>query len=289
MNGEIKDIVDAINNLRQPSDVLKDYVIPIGVPFFSSLVGWMAGYWSFHYQEYVHMERGKVDAVNKWMILMLEARTELFSIKSNYYESLTDEPVQRMNAFPQLLAFKPKYITAAAVDLFFIVPKREKVLNEYSKILDPLWLSHVISNYNLLQDLIIERNRVDGEVRSIILNDYSANGAAVYVSFDEILSSVGRKNFIHLFELTERVIILLDDLIEEFSDYIKYFPQKVANKINKKAVKGYAGMLIPSDDMRMGKINMRSTKCNYAPLVGVYGMSVEDLNSKFKSYYNPDI
>ena len=66
MNQETTLIVNAIESLSKEHSVFKEYLFPIFGAFFTSLLGAGVAYFSFGYQEYIKIEKEKIDIINKW-------------------------------------------------------------------------------------------------------------------------------------------------------------------------------------------------------------------------------
>ena len=81
-------IAEAILQLKQESNVIKDYIFPIAMALFSSLIGALVGYKVYLRQEKLTIERGKLDIANKWSIMAYQMHQQLISIKANYYDRL---------------------------------------------------------------------------------------------------------------------------------------------------------------------------------------------------------
>jgi hypothetical protein len=91
-------IVSAIESLQQEPNFFKDYLFPIASAFFTSSLGAVIAYYILNRQEYVQIEKDKMNASNKWTLDIEQARSNLIAIKDNYNGELTDIPLQRVGA-----------------------------------------------------------------------------------------------------------------------------------------------------------------------------------------------
>ncbi|QIC62866.1 hypothetical protein [Acinetobacter schindleri] len=62
-------IAEAILQLKQESNVIKDYIFPIAMALVSSLIGAIVGYRVYLRQEKLTAERRKLDILNKWILI----------------------------------------------------------------------------------------------------------------------------------------------------------------------------------------------------------------------------
>jgi hypothetical protein len=95
VNPEIKDLIEAIESLRQESSLIKDYIYPIIISFFSAVLGAFTAYFTLRYQEDTNRERLKLDICNKWTIEIQGLFQSLISFKNNYDSPLSSNPVHR--------------------------------------------------------------------------------------------------------------------------------------------------------------------------------------------------
>ena len=90
-----------------------------------------------------------------------------------------------------------------------------------------------------------------------------------------------------LTHLTEQAIVLLDDLLLMFNDFLYEFPDLVESKINKKEIGEHFPLVKfdKNDDSHRDLFLKRSPLADYASMAKLTGMSVEELEELFKPRY----
>lgn len=124
MDQETEALVRAIESLRNEPSLFKDYLFPIASAFFTSLLGAGVAYYTLRHQEGIQIEKQKMDAANKWLLLVESARSTLLAIKSNYHGELTADPVQRVGIVPNILIHADP-IVERYDELSFIIPRSD--------------------------------------------------------------------------------------------------------------------------------------------------------------------
>uniref|UniRef100_Q3AT70 Uncharacterized protein n=1 Tax=Chlorobium chlorochromatii (strain CaD3) TaxID=340177 RepID=Q3AT70_CHLCH len=285
MHPETAQIVHAIESLKQAPNFIKDYIFPIANAFFTSLLGAGIAYFTLRYQEVIQIEKDKMDTVNKWTLLVDEARSSLLAIKSNYHGNLTDSPIQRALAIRTVL-FTATPINEEYLHLFFLIPKATEKKCEYQKWSQISIIRTMVLNYNNLLKLWIKRNEVERPIKEKLLQKYSQNAYAD-VNTDQIIECIGAANFASLVDLTEHVIKLTDDLLVEFDNFLHEFPNYAKTLINTKRLKRYGSILTYSNNSNKKLLSMleKSPTSNYESVIKLFGMTVEQLREKYKTGY----
>lgn len=68
MNEETKLLVQAIESLRQDSNIFKDYIFPLTTGFFSSLLGAGVAYLTLRHQDNSQVQKERVQSINDWIL-----------------------------------------------------------------------------------------------------------------------------------------------------------------------------------------------------------------------------
>lgn len=102
-------IAEAILQLKQDSNFIKDYVFPIAMALFSSLIGALVGYGVYLRQERLANEKKKLDILNKWILTADEIHQSLLALKFNYHGKLTSHPYQRFLVIPTIIGNDKKF------------------------------------------------------------------------------------------------------------------------------------------------------------------------------------
>lgn len=281
---ETRIIVEAIEGLQQESNLFKEYIFPIVSAFFSAILGAGIAYYFFHYQEELKVEKSKIDNANKWLLLADEALHNLITIKSNYHNRISTSPIQRMLGIPTIL-FHKHLIPDTFTTLNFIIPKNKK--DDCPKWSEIARIRAMINNYNYLQSLWLKRNELERPIKEEVLKKNSKDKAYVNVSLEEIINCVGESKLVPLLDLNEIVIILTDDLILEFSDFLINFPNYIETLINQKKISKYGNIITYTIDSNNKLVDMlkRSPEADYSEISDLFGRSADELNQKYKTGY----
>ena len=230
---ELKNITEALEGLQ--GGVFKDYVYPVTIAFFSTLLGASVAYLTVRRQEYIQQEKSKLEIANRWILRMEEARTNLFSIKRNYHGELSAHPFQRATVIPTN-PLKHKVIDEDYIGLTFIMPKKlrkGKMPYRWSQITR---IRAVLANYNELMLIWERRHALHEEFISCIREDnvtHMSDGLA----FEKAIELYGPDRILRLIDNNEQAIVLTDRLLEELTDFVVNFPHYVKTMIDLKRLK----------------------------------------------------
>lgn len=283
MQEEAKLIVQAIESLRSEPDLFKDYIFPIASAFFSAILGGAIAFLFFRHQEKLTVEKCKMNTANKWTLLAEEARSNLISIKQNYYGVLTEKPIQRAFAIPSVL-FSSQPIVESYADLSFIVCKAGSVGTEkWSQI--PR-IRTMIHNYNYLQELWLKRNEIERPIKEAVVTSYS-DRAYVDVTLEEVVNCVGAVQFSSLVDLTEHVVKLTDDLLVELDSFLAEFPSYAKSLINHEKIENYGSVLTYSNNgnAKLLEILTKSPPADYQSITGLFGVNEGALKKRYTTGY----
>lgn len=274
-------IAEAILQLKQESNVIKDYIFPITIALFSSLIGAVVGYFVYLRQEKLAAEKRKLDIVNKWILIADEIHQSLLSIKCNYHGNLTSHPYQRFLAIPSIIGTE-KNFQLEYHELVFITDF------EQFKWLNVGYLRTLFANYNTLLSIWNIRNEFNEKIRLQFFKFDDRNTAYIDLSDAEIESNINQNDLSCLIDLTERALRLTDDLIIEFYKFLDEFPLVVRKKIDLKLVKNYGFIL--HIDMKANKaIQPLLQECplpDYKKISKISGRTEEELMARYKPLFN---
>lgn len=284
MTNEVEMIVDAIGKLQQEPNYFKDYMFPIASALFTSLLGAAIAYLTIKYQEVIKIEKAKMDSVNKWTLLTEEARATLIAIKRNYYSELTDIPAQRISVVPNILFHATPIIEKYEELAFIISTNADGSMPKWASIPK---IRAMINNYNYLLKLWEQRNQLDKTLREKIMRGLGGDKSVVDVTQEEIIECIGESNFCLLVDITERAIILTDDLIVELNDFLLHFPSHAAMLVNTKKIKRYGAILKYSNNNNDSLLALieKSQQVNYQSVEEVFNMSSEDIRKMHSTGY----
>lgn len=224
-----------------------------------------------------------MDTANKWTLLADEARSNLISIKQNYYDKLTEQPIQRALAIPTVL-FTANPIVEDYSQLSFLVPKQSS--DEYPKWSQIPRIRTMIHNYNYVQELWLKRNEIERPIKEKVVQRYSTGGF-VDVSLEQIFECVSEANFASLVDLTEHVIKLTDDLLVELDDFLANFPVYAKTHINSERLKRYGSVLIYSNNGNEKLLAMlkKSPNTDYSSVTALFGATTGQLKQRYSTGY----
>jgi hypothetical protein len=274
-------IAEAILQLKQESSVIKDYIFPIAMALFSSLIGAIVGYRVYLRQEKLTTERGKLDILNKWILIADEIHQSLLALKFNYHGSLTSHPYQRFLAIPSIIGTNKKY-QFNYYELAFITDFKSK-----NKWLNVGYLRSLFANYETLLSMWEIRNEFNEKVRIQFLNSKSGNKAYVDLDDAEIELYINQGDLSFLIDITERCLLLTDDLITEFYNFFNEFPHAVAHKVDLNLIKTY-GFIIAFDMEKNKAIKpllVDSPLPDYKKISELSGRSIEELMARYSSLF----
>lgn len=247
MNTDIELLVNAINGLKSNSSIIKDYIFPISISFISAFLGVGAAKLTFRHQEKLKIEVAKVGVINKYIIQMEEARTALIGIKLNYKDLDETNFIGRCLQVPQIITIRENEISNNAHELSFMVTlAKNYVACDYdASWANPMRVSTVINNYNLISILLSKRSELKIDFNNKMSDYKKINGIpqGSNLTLEMMDKAYGIQELIALCDLTERLISLVDDVLYELDDFINNFPSEARGKINLKLIKGYCVVL----------------------------------------------
>jgi len=273
-------IAEAILQLKQESDILKDYIFPIAMALFSSLFGALLGYFVFHRQEKTVLEKRKLDTVNKWLLLGNEIHQSLIAIKFNYNNNLCNDPLKRFFAIPFII-LEDKNYSFPYHELAFISSSSPSKWNNIPNLLI------LFSNYSSVIKMLQTRNESNEKIKKEILDKKQSNRASINITCQEISQIADLSELARVIDLSERLIVLIDDLIIGFYEFLQEFPEVAKQKINLKLIKGYGSILTykPNDNAEFQSILKRSPLPDYKKLSSILELDEEELMARYRPLF----
>lgn len=276
MSDEIQLIADAINGLQ--GNAFKDYMLPILLALMSGLLGGGVAYYTVRTQEVTKIELEKVRLLNKTMLIAMQIRHELIGIKTNYYTSISPDPIDRIVAIPHILIHN-KDITFDLSELAFIVKKgKNEPSSHWSQI---EYIDSIFSNYRSLIKVWSERNKLYEN----LLTKANDNGIGT-----RILYGASDETIIQLSDLTERCIHMTDDVLVEISCFLIGFSEIAKHKVNKKIIKLYAApiqFILPDNSSNTMAVDILSSvpEVDFCRLAALHKSSIEMSQQRYRKIY----
>lgn len=285
MNEETKLLVDAIESFQRDSNHFKDYIFPLVSGFFASILGAGVAYFTIRYQDNSQIQKDRVQSINDWMLSAEGASQSLISIKSNYHGMLTSNPFQRTMEVRSLIGDSKK-INKDLTQLSFIIPRKNKPDTHNIKWRQLPRIRAMIHNYNLIIDMWNKREEIERPIKEKLMHDYSELAFA-NVTREQIFSSVGISNFTVLMDITERVLILTDQILIELNDFLENFPEIGKSLVKEKYRDRYGPIITYSSINNPKLLNLleETVEVDYAILAELFGKSEESLRSEYKTGY----
>lgn len=281
MSSQEQLIANAILQLKQDTNIIKDYVFPIAMAFFTSFIGACAGYFVYLRQERLSAEKKKLEIINKWLLMADEIHQSLLALKSNYHGKLSSHPYQRFLAIPTIIGTNKKY-QLDYYELAFITDFDSQI-----KWLNVGYLRTLFANYESLLSIWEIRNEFNDKVRIQFFDTLVENKSYVDLVDSEIELNINQSDLSFLVDLTERAIRLTDDLIQEFFEFFVDFPEAVSKRIDLKLIKNYGKIIII--DIRKNKaiqpLLLDSPLPDYEKISQLSGHSVEEVMARYKPLF----
>ena len=285
MSEEATLIAEAINSLKSESSVFRDYLFPVVSGFFSAILGACVAYFALGFQERNQLERSKLITCNDWTITIEDLFQSLIALKENYWSELGSHPFQRALAVRSLIDPR-KSIEKNVADLSFLVPTKSDPDSLKVKWRSLSRIGGLISNYNTLLSIWEKRNSFERPLREKLLNA-CGDSAFAEISHAEALRILGAKDLLSLIDLTERAVMLTDDLVIETNNFLEEFPGAAKSVIDMKRTKGF-GTLIAfknQDNPHLQDLLPRCPELDCKPLVGLFGEPEEKIKEHYQSVY----
>lgn len=285
MHEEIDLVVKAIESLRQEPNHLKDFAFPIASALFTSILGGLIAFLALRRQENIQIEKEKMNATNKWILLAEEARANLIAIKNNYQNNLTADPLERFAAV-QSIQVHAKTIEESIENLSFIVPKSNRKVTEHPKWSSLPLIRCMKNNYNNLLKLWELRNQIERPIKEQLLAKYSEKGyAKIYP--EEIIACIAPSDLVLVIDLTERAIKLTDDIIIELDNFLTEFPIYAKGFIKTKRIKKYGTILTYSnkENEKLLAVIKRTIVPDFSTVTNLFGATEKEIKNRHITGY----
>lgn len=274
-------IAEAILQLKQESNVIKDYIFPIAMALFSSFIGALAGYFVYLRQEKMAIEKRKLDIVNKWLMMAYQMHQQLIGIKEHYHRNLNTNPISRALSVPTILREHKTY-SFEYYELAFMASSKDS--NKYN--LGKLGL--IFDNYENLLVILNKRNEVNEEFKKQLLGIMGICSAVTTVSEKDILNNNDPVLLSVLIDLTEFVLRYTDDLVIQLYNFLNEFPPEARKQIKLKNLKNYGGLL--NFDLKSNSYIQELLKeaplPNLKKIAEISGRTEEELMTRYKPLFN---
>lgn len=273
-------IAEAILQLKQESNPLKDYIFPITMALFSSLIGAVVGYRVYLRQDKLLNEKKKLDIANKWILLANEIQQDLIAIKVNYFNKLNKDPYDRVFYIPTIILNSKNY-NFEYQELSFI-----ENLN-FSKYAHIPYLRSIFEGYINTVSIWGKRNELNNEIKDQIIKFIPRNGTYFDVDKHLIQEAVDQSKFAALIDLTEMVIRYTDDLIVELELLINELPKISKKVINIKLLANY-NTILEYGNIATPELLSDCPLPNYKNLSSLLGRSEEELMARYRPLFNSE-
>ncbi|PSU99775.1 hypothetical protein [Photobacterium kishitanii] len=280
MEVETQAIVAAIESLQ--SNPIKDYILPMGGVFVSGLLGMGVAYYTVNRQEKTKLELHKVETINETLLHAQEVRARLISIKQNYVRNIDSDPVSRTLAIPPILLSEQR-IEVHLSRLAFMVPDSSQ--GKVSKWQSIDYVSTIFSNYNYLLELWKKRNEI-----IIGLQPKLGHLFRVGLNFENLVTAIGVATLVQLADLTERVLVMTDDVLIEVSCFLVGFGSVAKSQVDKKVTRNLSKTIqvtLPDSSTYPLAVDMlsRVPELNFDAASQLHNIPVNILKERYRPLY----
>ncbi|MDX5340009.1 MAG: hypothetical protein LPK25_13350 [Cyclobacteriaceae bacterium] len=275
-------LVESINNLKQEPSFVKDYIWPIVTGLLAAVVGAATVYWTIRHQEKFHIEKEKINSGNLLMLKVIEAQANLVAWKQNYINDLRediplfDEPIRRLLATPRQISDN----TAIEFKIELIVFTVRKISKDenIAKWQNLTRVMSMISNFNQLQLILSKRSIKYESIVEILARNLRSNKT----NPSEIQQLIPNDLLKETIDLTEKAIVMIDDVIIEMDSFIKCFSEILKLNIDKLAAKRYGSIMVtvpPPEEYSY--LYERCGEVNYQRLSEILGDDVISVKQRY--------
>lgn len=229
-------LTDVVETASQ-TNFFKDYFMPLVTVTISAVTAYFIAIEGYKFQDASRNERNKADTLNEVILQMQNMQANLIGVKQNYCNDLSTHPLQRAMSVPTLpiqvdkVSFKPHSLAQ-------LLYARKVDIEKYP------WMNiasfvATYSNYNQLFELLTLRNQVSEDVRNTLAPLLRTAGADGNIEMRDIRLTLGDLKMMKIVDLTEKLIIMVDDLIITINDFLHNFPQKASEPLKKNYLNNY--------------------------------------------------
>lgn len=282
MSPDTKALVDAINNLRQSSSVVKNYIWPIVPVVISSIGGFYIASYNFKSQEVIRTELRKIENVNRFLVQIDSAFQSLVSVKLSYAHHITDNPIERVLTIPEITN---QFSDVNGVEELVFLAKGCKVKEG-----DPYYVSWnniprintMVGNYKYLLQRIYARNELRREFEIYAGFDDDNNAILNLQSLNAKAQSLLKK----LVCCNESVIALVDGLILEFNSFLCGITKAIEEAIDMKKIRDLTLLVTFNNNNKFILQALQpSPRPNFNQLSRLLGVDIEVAKSMFDTGY----
>lgn len=229
-------LTDSVNSANE-TNFFKDYFMPVFVVILSAITAYIIAIKGYKFQDASRNERIKVDALNEVILQMQNMQANLIAVKQNYCNQLPAHPLQRALAVPTIPIQIDK-VTFKSHSLAQLLYARNVDIEKYP------WMNiasfvATYGNYNQLFELLNLRNQLSEDARNTLAPLLGTADAHGGVKMSDIWITLGELKAMRLVDLTEKMIVMVDDLIITINDFLHNFPQKASEPLKKKYLNNY--------------------------------------------------
>ncbi len=275
MSSDVELILKAIEGLH--TNIIKDYILPVGTVFVSGLLGAGVAYYSIDRQEQTKIEIKKIEALNNVLLEAMQVRTNLIAIKENYFGQISDHPIDRLLSVPPIL-LPDNRLSINLSSLSFIAPKIEDNANEKWSSIG--YIATIFSNYNSMLNIWTKRNDI---IISLLPKLKPYFGRPIIT--EELQQIFGMAIIHQLSDLTELALQMTDEILIEVCDFMLGFSKLAKTKVHKRVAKKFGTILqvlLPENNK---KIIQKVPEVNYAILSQVQGKPEQELRERYRPIY----
>lgn len=277
-------LIEAINNLKQEPSYLKDYLWPIVSGIFSALLGAGVAFWTIKHQERMQVEKDKLDSGNLLIMKVLQAQTSLVAWKKNYVQALSvstqggDDPIHRLLSVPRMIG-KGSPIEYKVESVIFIAKQAPGTMKD-SSWRNIVRIFSMIENYNELQIIMAKRSMVYEKIVQLV----SGTQRESSIEIETLLKLIPNQTLKEAIDLTEKMIVLVDDLIIEMVSFLDEFPKIMQKSILTNKIKNYGSVIrTSSPPNEFIYLYERCAKVDYKKLATIFHENEEIVSKLYKT------
>lgn len=232
----VNQLADVVNEVSQ-TNLFKDYFMPVFVVILSSITAYIIAIRGYQFQEAAKNERMKADTLNSIVLKMQSMQASLIATKQNYFESLGSHPIQRALNVP-IMPTRLEYANFAANELAQLLYTKNHDIDKHPWMNIASYVS-TFGNFNMFIEILKIRNELDKEAKHQLAPLIASSGVRGEISIKEVAELLDESLMMKYIDLTEKFIVLVDDLLETLNDFMINFPQETSGLLKKKYLKNY--------------------------------------------------
>ena len=281
-------IVEAINNLKQSPDYIKDYILPIITLILGAIISASLAYFiarrTNDRAESIKVEMRRASVINNYSLQAEFCIQSLICIKSFYQGKLDDDSFRRLATIPPIEGEFALKNLADITELVFITTDEYMKGSRWNQI---TYINLIFENYKALTKMIKRQKNLKSNLHQRISDLGTSN-----ISLNIVLNEFGKAQTIELMQLTEQIIILVDDLLLFFNDFIQQFPNLAKQRLRKDMPKGIYTILnfgSSEKSSERSKFFVRSPILNTKIFCELSGLSKEEALQIFRPTYTDNL